>query len=236
MAGSVAAIPVATASGSRRATGVLLLLTAVSLLITLSLSDPAIEEHHVSKKFIEQVERSADRAPGIYAFQVVEVARGFLTASLGVALHLTLRGAAPGLGLGGLVMFGMAGVFTAGTAFIGAGTTTAAQLYSGGHLEGTGAGSTDLLAVIQVFTVLHFAFFLAAFAGLGLGIAAFSRTLKAADAAPRWLVGLGLVSGVLLCLSWLTFIKEILFLPFFLGIVLSLVWLITMGVRLIRAR
>lgn len=234
MTGSIAAVDDG-ARRLRRVTGILMLLTALSLIVALSLSDPAIEEHHVSRAFMEQVERTADRAPAIYVFQVVEVARGFLVAATGVGLYLMLRSSAPGLSLAGLVMFGMSGVFGAGTAFIGAGTATAAQLYAGGHLEGIGAGSTDLLAVIQVFTILHFAFFLAAFAGLGLGIATFSRSLTSSKAAPRWLIRLGLISGVLLCLSWLTFINEFLFIPFFIGVILSLVWSITMGIRLTKA-
>ena len=218
----------------RRVTGILLLLTALTMILALVLSDPAIEEHHVGKVFMQQVERAADRAPAIYVFQVVDVARGFLTAAVGVGLCLILRAQAPGLSLVGLVMFTMSGVFAAGTAFIGAGTTKAAQLYVGGHLEGIGAGSSDLLAMIQVFTILHFGFFLTTFAALGLGIAAFSRSLAWWKAGPRWLSRLGLTSGALLCLSWLTFIKELLFIPFFIGGVLSLIWLIATGIRLTR--
>ena len=82
---------------------------------------------------------------------------------------------------------------------------------------------------------MHFAFFLAAFAGLGLGVAAFSRSLSLSGDAPRWVAWLGFASGALLCLSWLTFIKEILFLPFFFGIVLGSVWLVAVGIRLVRA-
>jgi hypothetical protein len=219
----------------RRRTGWLMLLTALSLLLTVSLSDPAIEEHHVRRLFIEQVEKAADRAPGIYVFQVIEVARGFLMAALGVSLFVLLRGAAPALSLTGLVMFAMSGLFAAGAAFVGAGTTTAAQLYRGGHLEGTGAGSVDLLATIEVLSVLHFGFFLAAFAGLGLGIAAFSRSLQSSSERRRWLIGLGLVSGALLCLGSLTFINEFLFIPFFIGGILSIAWLVAMGIRLARA-
>jgi hypothetical protein len=222
------------ASRLRRLTGILLLLTALTMLLALVLSDPAIEEHHVVEQFIDQVEKAADRAPAIYVFQVVDVVRGFLTAASGVGLFLMLRGRDLGLGRAGLVMFAMSGVFAAGEAFIGAGTTNAAQLYSGGHLEGVGAGSDDLLAVIQVFSVLHFGFFLTAFAALGLGVAAFSRSLARANVIPRWLGRLGLVSGVLLCTSWMTFMKEILFLPFFFGGVLSLVWLIATGIRIQR--
>jgi hypothetical protein len=218
----------------RRVTGSLLLLTALTMTLAAVLSDPAIEEHHVASRFVEQVERSAARAPGIYVFQVVDVARGFLTAAAGVGLCLMLRAAAPGLGILGLVMFAMSGVFAAGTAFVGAATTKAAQLYGGGHLEGLGDGGKDLLAMIQVFTILHFGFFLAAFAALGIGIAAFSRGLAWSKAAPRWLIRLGLTSGVLLCVSWLTFINEILFIPFFIGGLLSLVWLVVNGIRLMR--
>jgi uncharacterized protein DUF4386 len=219
----------------RRVTGLLLLLTALTMMLAVVLSDPAIEEHHVGKLFIQQVERAADRVPAIYVFQVVDVVRGFLTAAVGVGLYLMLRGGrTPSLGLAGLVMFAMSGVFAAGTAFVGAGTTNAAQLYVGGHLEGIGAGSTDLLAMIQVFTVLHFGFFLTAFAALGIGIAVFSRSLAWSQAVPRWLAWLGLTSGTLLCSSWLTFINELLFIPFFIGGVLSLVWLITIGIRLAK--
>jgi hypothetical protein len=219
----------------RRVTGILLLFAALTTTLAAVLSDPAIEEHHVGKLFIQQVERAADRAPTIYVFQVVDVVRGFLTAAAGVGLWLILRVQAPGFSLAGLVMFAMSGVFAAGTAFIGAATTNAAQLYVGGHLEGIGAGSSDLLAMIQVFTILHFGFFLTAFAALGLGIAAFSRSLAWSNAAPRWVSRLGLASGALLCTSWLTFINELLFLPFFVGGLLLLVWLITTGIRLTRS-
>jgi hypothetical protein len=218
----------------RRTAGILLLLTALTMTLALVLSDPAIEEHHLAKVFTQQVEKAADRAPAIYVFQVVDVVRGLLTAGVGIALYLLLRGPAQGLALAGLVMFAIAGVFAAGEAFIGAATTNAAQLYVGGHLQGIGAGSSDLLAMIQVFTVLHFAFFLTTFAALGVGMAAFSRSYGPSHVVPRWLATLGLVSGALLCTSWLTFIHELLFLPFFFGGLLSLVWLIALGVRLTR--
>lgn len=216
----------------RRATGILLLFTAIAIILAAVLSDPAIEEHHVARSFVQQVERAAERAPMIYVFQVVDVARGLLTAAAGVGLFMILRRQAPGLSLAGLVMFTMSGVFAAGTAFIGAATTSAAQLYVGGHLEGTGAGSSDVLALIQVLSVLHFGFFLTAFAALGVGVAAFSRSLASTARPSRWVTRLGVVSGVLVCTSWLTLINEILFLPFFFGGVLSVIWLATVGVRL----
>lgn len=102
------------------------------------------------------------------------------------------------------------------------------------HSEGTGAGSSDLIAMIQLFTILHFGFFLTTFVVLGLGIAAFSRSLAWSKSAPRWVGRLGLASGALLCTSWLTFINDLLFLPFFISGLLSLVWLITTDIRLTR--
>lgn len=69
----------------RRVTGILLL-AAITMTLATVLSGPAIEEHHVGRLFIQQVERAADRAPAVYVFQVADVARGFLTAAAGVGL------------------------------------------------------------------------------------------------------------------------------------------------------
>lgn len=220
----------------RRTTGILLIVTAVAIAVGVTLSDPAIEEHHIGTRFIEQVEKVADRSPAIYAFQIAEVARGLLMAAVGVCVFLMLRRGTPGLGLTAMMTFSISGVFAVGTAVVGAGLTSAAQLYSGGHLSGIGAGSADVLAVVQVFTILHFGFFLAMFAALGIAIAVTARSLAWLSAVPRWQSRLGLTAGVLLCTSWLTTIHELLFLPFFFGGLLALVWLVVTGIRLTRGR
>jgi hypothetical protein len=50
--------------------------------------------------------------------------------------------------------------------------------------------------------------------------------------APRWLGWLGLVAGGLLLLTPLAVTAEILFLPFFGGTILTIVWLLAVGLWL----
>jgi hypothetical protein len=91
-----------------------------------------------------------------------------------------------------------------------------------------------VLELIRVLGVLHFGYFLTAFAALGLGAAAFAYALAwPAGVAPRWLGWLGLVAGGLLVLTPLAVTAEILFLPFFLGSILTIVWLLAAGLWLV---
>jgi hypothetical protein len=219
----------------RRVTGLALVVLAVLIPVAMSLSDPAVEDHDDRRMFVQQVENAADRVPVIYVFQVIDVARGLLTAAAGVGLYMLLRRRTIGLGLVGLVMALMSGVFAAATAFVGAGMTTAAQDYVAGRLDGIGTGSLELLEMIRVLAIVHFASFMTALSALGLGILAFSRALAWSTATiPKWLGRAGLVAGTLLCLPWLTFINELLFIPFFVGIVAGMIWLFIAGIKLLR--
>jgi hypothetical protein len=218
----------------QRLTGVTLLLTALAVVLGALLGDPLIESHDDRAKFVEQVENAADRIPVIYAFQVVEVASGFLTVAAGLGLYLLLRERARGMALAGLMLFVLSCVFEAGRAFVGAGMVRAADDYVGGGLAGIGSGSEDVLELIRVLGVLHFANFLTAFATLGIGAAAFAHGLTwSSGATPRWLGWLGLVAGGLLLLTPLAVTVEVLFLPFFFGAILTIVWLLAAGLWLV---
>jgi succinate dehydrogenase/fumarate reductase cytochrome b subunit len=74
-----------------RVTGVALLLTGLAVVLGALFGDPTIESHDDREKFVEQIENAVDRIPVIYAFQVVEVASGFLTVAAGLGLYLVLR-------------------------------------------------------------------------------------------------------------------------------------------------
>jgi hypothetical protein len=217
----------------QRLTGGTLLLTALALVLGAVLGDPTIESYDDREKFLEQVENAADRIPVIYAFQVVEVVSGFLTIAAGLGLYLLLRERARGAGLAGLVLFAVSSVFEAGRAFVGAGMVRAADDYLGGGLVGIASGSEDVLELIRVLGVLHFGYFLTAFATLGIGAAAFAYGLAwLTGIAPRWLAWLGLLAGVLLVLTPLAVTVDVLFLPFFFGAILTLVWLLAAGLWL----
>jgi hypothetical protein len=100
-------------------------------------------------------------------------------------------------------------------------------------LAGIGSGSEDVLELIRVLAVVHFANFLTAFAALGLGAGAFAYGLAwTAGAAPRWLGRLGLIAAGLLVLTPLAVTAEFLSLPFFFGTILTLVWLLAAGLWL----
>jgi hypothetical protein len=222
------------AQQKERLTGVLLVLTAVAIVLGAALGDPLIESHDDRAKFVEQVENAADRIPVIYVFQIVEVASGFLTVTAGLGLYLLLRQRASGMALAGLLLFVLSCVFEAGRAFVGAGMVRAADDYVGGGLAGIGSGSEDVLELVRVLAVLHFANFLTAFATLGMGAAAFAYGLAwSTDAAPRWLGWLGLVAGGLLVLTPLAVTVEVLFFPFFFGAILTLAWLLAAGLWLV---
>ena len=216
-----------------RLTGVTLVLTAVAAVLGSILADPLIESHDDREKFVEQVENAADRVPVIYVFQVVEVGRGFLAVAAGLGLYLVLRERARGTSVGGLLLFVLSGVFVTGQAFVGAGMARAADDYAGGGLVGIGSGSADVLELIRVLAVLHFGYFLTAFAALGLGTAAFAFGLVwSTSFAPRWLGWLGLLAGGLLVLTPLAVTADVLFFPFFFGAILTIVWLLAAGLWL----
>jgi hypothetical protein len=194
------------------------------------LGDPTIETHDDKAKFIQEVENAADRIPVIYAFQVVEIASAFVTVAGGLGLYLMLRERARGSGVAAVLLFVLSGVFHAGTGIVGAAMVRAADDYAGGGLAGIGSGSEDTLELIRVLAVAHFANFLAAFAALGIGAGAFAYGLAwSAGLVPRWLGWLGLLSAGLLVLTPLAVTAEVLFLPFFFGAVLALVWLLAAG-------
>jgi hypothetical protein len=216
-----------------RGTGVALLLTVLAVVLGALFGDPTIESHDDREKFVEQIENAADRIPFIYAFQVVEVVSGFLTVAAGLGLYLVLRERARVTALAGLVLFAVSCVFETGRAFVGAGMVRAADDYTGGGLAGIGGGSEDVLELIRVLAVVHFGYFLAAFASLGMGAAAFAYGLAwSTRITPRWLGWLGLVAGVLLLLTPLAVTTDILFLPFFLGAILTVLWLLAAGLSL----
>jgi hypothetical protein len=217
----------------QRLTGVALVLTALAVVLGASFGDPTIESHDDKEKFVEQVENAADRIPVIYAFQVVEVASGLLAIAAGLGLYLLLRERARGVALAGLLLLVVSCVFAAERAFVGAGMVRAADDYVGGGLAGIGGGSADVLELIRVLAVLHFGNFLAAFATLGLGAAAFAYALAwSTGLAPSWLGWLGLAAGGLLLLTPLAVTVDILFLPFFFGAILTIVWLVAAGLWL----
>jgi hypothetical protein len=218
----------------QRLTGVALVLTALAVVLGALLGDPLIESHDDRARFVEQVENAADRIPVIYAFQIVEVASGFLTVAAGLGLYLLLRERARAMALAGLLLFVLSCVFEAGRAFVGAGMVRAADDYVGDGLAGIGSGSEDVLELIRVLGVLHFGYFLTAFATLGMGAAAFAYALAwPAGMAPRWLGWLGLVAGALLLLTPLAVTADVLFFPFFFGAILTLAWLLAAGLWLV---
>lgn len=151
------------------------------------LGDPAIESGQDRGLFIQQVEKLAGRVPVIYAFQILDVLRGFLMVAAGLGLYLILRKRAQALGLGGLLMVLMSGVFAAITAIVGATMTRAAEDYAGRGLEDLATGSDELLQGIRVLTALHWGSFLTGMVALGFGIAVFSYGLTwLVGWAPRW--------------------------------------------------
>jgi hypothetical protein len=218
----------------QRLIGITLLLTALAVVLGAILGDPTVESHDDREKFVDQVEDAADRIPVIYAFQVVEVASGFLTIAAGLGLYLLLRERARLPALAGLLLFVVSCVFAAGRAFVGAAMVRAADDYTGGGLAGIGSGSEDVLELIRVLAVVHFGYFLTAFAALGIGAAAFAYGLAwSTGLAPRWLGWLGLAAGGLLVLTPLAVTVDVLFLPFFFGTILTIVWLVAAGVWLL---
>lgn len=217
----------------QRLTGLALVVTALAVVLGHVLGDPTIESLDDREKFVDEVERAADRIPVIYAFQVVEVATAVTALAAGVGLYLLLRERARGAALAGLLLFALSGVFHAGTGIVGAGMIRAADDYTGGGLAGLGSGNDYVLELIRVLAAMHFANFLTGFAVLGLGAAAFAYGLAwPSGLAPRWLGWLGLVAGALLLLTPLAVTVDILFFPFFVGAIVTLVWLLAAGIWL----
>jgi hypothetical protein len=223
--------------GLQRVAGVTVVLMSAAVVLGHVLGDPTIESHDDRAKFVEEVENAADRIPVVYAFQVLEVATALVALAAGLGLYLLVRERARAAGLAGLLLFVLSGVFHAGTGIVGAGMIRAADDYTGGGLAGIGHGSEELLELIRVLAVLHFANFLSGFATFGFGAAAFAYALAWPGAlAPRWLGWLGVVAGALLVLTPLAVTAEVLFLPFFFGAIMTVVWGLAAGLWLISRR
>jgi hypothetical protein len=221
-------------AGLQRPTGLALLLTALAVLLGALLGDPTIESQDDLEKFVEEVESAADRIPVVYVGQAVEVASAFLTLAAGVGLYVLLRERARVAALAGLLLFVVSGVCEIGRAFVGAAMIRAADDYSGNGLPGIGTGSEGVLELIHVLAIVHFGYFLTAFAALGLGGASYAYGLAwSTDTVRRWLGWLGLVAGGLLLLTPLAVTTDILFLPFFFGAILTLAWLFAAGLSLL---
>jgi hypothetical protein len=221
----------------QRPTGLALVLTALAVVLGALLGDPTIESHDDREKFVEQVESAADRIPVVYAGQAVEVASAFMTIAAGVGLYVLLRERARVAALAGLLLFVVSSVCEIGRAFVGAAMIRAADDYSGNGLPGIGTGSEDVLELIRVLAIVHFGYFLTAFAALGLGAASYAYGLAwSTDIVRRRLGWLGLVAGGLLLLTPLAVTTDILFLPFFFGAILTLAWLFAAGLSLARRR
>jgi hypothetical protein len=215
-----------------RLTGMALILTGVTAALGATLGDPAIESHDDRERFVEQVGDAADRIPTAYVFQILDVGRGLLALAAAVGLYLLVRERPRGATLLGLALFAVSGVLAALTAFVGAAMVRAAHDYTGGGLAGIGTGSNDTLELIRVLAVVHFGGFLTGFAALGIGGAAFAYGLARNRIISRWLGRLGLFAGALLLLTPLAVTVDILFLPFFVGTILTLVWILATGFSL----
>jgi Domain of unknown function (DUF4386) len=215
-----------------RPTGMALILTGVTAALGATLGDPAIESHDDRERFIEQVADAADRIPAAYTFQIMDVGRGLLALAAAVGLYLLLRERPRGETLLGLALLAVSGVLAAITAIVGAAMVRAADDYTGGGLAGIGTGSNDTLELIRVLAVVHFGSFLTGFAALGIGGAAFAYGLARNRMISQWLGRLGLFAGALLLLTPLALAADVLFLPFFVGTILTLVWLLAAGLSL----
>jgi hypothetical protein len=217
----------------QRAAGIALILAAVGYVLGIVVGDPAVEEYETRETLASKVEDVADRIPAIYAFQIVAVAGSFFAVAGGLGLYLMLRERARGPALAGLLLFLVSAVFNAGTAMVGAGMTLAADDFAGGGIEGVGSGADSTLQLIRSLGAIHFASFLTAFAALGLGAASFAHSLVwQAGVAPRWLGWLGLVAGALMLFTPFAIATVVFFLPFLLGTILTIVWLLSAGIWL----
>jgi hypothetical protein len=108
----------------------------------------------------------------------------------------------------------------------------AADDYTGGGLAGIGSGSEDALERIRVVAILHFGYFLTAFAALGLGAAASAEAPGRPSSCRAGWVWRGLVAGGLLLLTPVAGTVDVLFLPFFFGTILTIVGLLAAGLSL----
>lgn len=211
-----------------RFTGVMLLVTTLAVFVTFNFSDPGIDSADDKEAFARQVADAAARMPGIGAAHVVQVALAALAALVGVGLYQLVRRRAPGPGLAGLLMLVLWGSFAAVQGMVAAAMVTAAQGYVEGGLAE--AGSDQALALIHALGRVHFGTFLTSEAALGIAVAVFSYALAwPAGLLPRWLGWLGLVAGGLHGLVPLALLQELFFLPWFLGTVLTVVWLLITG-------
>lgn len=218
-----------------RLTGVALLATTLGLFVAFSYSDPGVESRHDRAAFIQEVTDAAGRMPAIGAAHVVQGLLAVMAIAAGVGLYLLVRRRAPGLGLAGLLTLLLWGTFSALQAMVGAAMVTTAQSYVDGGLAE--AGNDQTLLLIDALGRIHFGTFVATGTLLGLAVLSFARGLSwPAGLAPRWLGWLGLLAGGLSALLPLALWQELFFLPWFLGTVLTAVWLLVTGFRLAITR
>lgn len=214
-----------------RMTGIAFLLLAVASFVSFGFSDPGVESSGEKQEFIKQVSQVPGN--GTLGFgQTVQVATAALAVLGGVGLYLLLRRRSPGLGLGGLLTLVLWGVFTGLQGIVGAAMVDAAKHYLDGGL--IAAQNDATLEIISLLGSLHWGAWLSTWSFLGLSILVFSLGLGwTARLGPRLLSWLGVVPGVLLSLTVLVTAIEVYFMGWFLGFILSEIWLVAIGIWLL---
>jgi len=218
-----------------RYTGVALLVTLAGLFVSFFASDPAVESHDDKQAFIREVTDAAARTPGIGVAQAVQVSLAVLAVLAGVGLYRLVRERAPGLGLAGLLVLVLWGVFEAVQGMVGAAMVTAAGQYVAGGLAEPGSDQT--LVLIETLSTLHFGTWLGAWSLLGLAVAGYGYALAwRARLLPRWLGGTAAVAGGLLALTPLALVGEALFIVWFLASIVVFLCLAITGIWLLARR
>jgi hypothetical protein len=219
-----------------RWTGAGLLALALILLLGTWFGDPNIEAESAAAMPAE-VAAVHERTPWIVVAQAVQISTVPVAVFAGVGLYLPLRRTRPGLGLAGLLLLTIGGLFLALKGLVGMSMVMASTQYATGDL--VTAQSEYLVGVVLALAAMHWGTWFSGWALLGLAVAALGSGLAwGTRVLPRWTGWVALAGGALTLLTPLMVpvAMPLFFFVWLLGALVLLVWMVAAGlVLLIRA-
>ncbi len=203
-----------------RITGILFLLIVPVSVVTV-FTDPGVDTR------VNEFRGSLQNVADSEAENFVSLGFGFLMSGLfvatGAALYVTFRSYERLLSLLGAFGFLAAGVSFTASMVAGVALNDLAEEFGGTH----GVQADQIVPAARAVAIVSDGALFAGFGFFGLGLLALGILIIRRQPLPRWLGWLAAVSGILMAVGIPTFFLMIL------GLLLSLVWLIVAGGRLV---
>jgi hypothetical protein len=218
-----------------RLAGAILILMALSLILTIGLSIPIGDANSLDREEIRDFLTDIEDSRG---FAIASTATSItLNAFLGVlgaaALYLVFRSRDRVLAIAGFagILAGTIGIM-ASDAFNGTMIFLARDFAVGG-VEGVPAESEVILQTARTVAILSAMAFQLGLTALSLGLLVFGTLIAFSRATgivpPRWLGFLAIVAGLAGVLAWFIALTEAAFVFFIIGLIGMLLWLLLLG-------